>query len=204
MNTLVNTAYWPNLNYLQTVLNAESICIEQYDHYDKQSFRNRCEILSANGLLRLSIPVKKISGTKMLVKDVEISYQEKWQRQHWQAIISAYKNSPYFEYFEDDLKQFYTQEFQFLVAYNTTQLQFLLKALRINKTITLSNQYDVMPIHTNDYRYLIDVKKQESILQLLPYHQTFSEKFSFIPNLSSLDILFNLGLKSKTYLAPAT
>ncbi len=203
MNTIVNTAYWPNLNYLQAVLKAESVCIEQYDHYEKQSFRNRCEILSANGLLRLSIPVKKISGTKSLVKDIEISYQEKWQRQHWQAFISAYKNSPYFEYFEDNLKQFYEQEFQFLVEYNTAQLQFLLKALRITKTITFSNQYAITPINTIDGRHLTDVKKQESLFSLPPYHQTFSEKFAFVPNLSSLDILFNLGLKSKDYLGAA-
>ncbi len=200
MNTIVNTAYWPNLNYLQAVLKAESVCIEQYDHYEKQSFRNRCEILSANGLLRLSIPVKKISGTKSLVKDIEISYQEKWQRQHWQAFISAYKNSPYFEYFEDELKPFYEQEFQFLLEYNTAQLQFLLKALRITKTITFSNQYNVKPINTIDCRHLTEVKKQELFFPLPPYHQTFSEKFAFIPNLSSLDILFNLGLKSKDYL----
>jgi hypothetical protein len=195
MLVCLNTAYWPNLIYLKTVFEADTVCIEQHEHYDKQSFRNRCEILSANGLLRLSIPVKKVSG-KMKLKDVELCYREKWQHQHWKALTSAYKNSPYFEFFEDDIKYFYEREFQFLLEYNTAQLEFLLKALRVSKPITFTEKYLSLFTHGKDARHLTGAK---SILQMdmAPYKQTFSEKYDFVPNLSSLDALFNVGIKTK-------
>ena len=106
MNVLLVTSYWPNLHYFFYVLNASIIQIEQFDNYSKQSYRNRTQILSANGILNLSIPIKKNKSEKV-VNAIEISYKEDWQKNHWRAITSAYKNSPYFDFFEDDLKVFY-------------------------------------------------------------------------------------------------
>lgn len=198
MPILLSTAYWPSLAYLKRVVKADAVVIEQHEHYSKQTYRNRCAILSANGLLRLSIPIQKISGTKQAVHAVEICYREKWQHQHWKAIESAYKNSPYFEFFETDLKPFYQPHFQFLLAYNTQQLNLLLKLLRLQKTITFTETYQAQTGSTNvDLRSLVNTEVVAEEWLSKPYPQTFSDKLNFVPGLSSLDALFNVGLGVK-------
>ena len=122
---LLSTAYLPNIAYLSHVLSYQEIYIEQYEHFIKQTYRNRCELFSSNGKQILSIPLIK-QADKELVKDKRISYAEDWQKQHWRAITSAYKNSPYFEYFEDDLKPFYETPYEFLLEYNTALLHTIL------------------------------------------------------------------------------
>lgn len=201
---LMSTAYWPNLHYFFYVLNAETIHIEQFEHYPKQSFRNRTRILTANGVLDLSIPVKKIS-LKEYTKDVQISYAENWQIKHWRAITSAYKNSPYFEYFEDDLFYFYKQPFETLIDYNLQQLNVILKLLQLKKNIILSKAYEKQPFQLHDVRELIHPKLDfktdplASTLLAKKYYQTFETKFDFRPNLSIIDLLFNCGLKARAY-----
>src|SRR4051812_19762950 len=102
MTPLLSSAYWPNLHYFFYLINYDKADIEQWDNYQKQTFRNRTTILSANGLLDLNIPVKK-SAHKELMKDVEISYSERWQQKHWRAIASAYGSAPYFEFFGEEI-----------------------------------------------------------------------------------------------------
>ena len=98
---LLSTSYLPNINYLSQVLNHDIVFLEKHEHFVKQTYRNRCEILTSNGKLSLSIPLVK-QADKELISDKKISYTEDWQKQHWRAITSAYKNSPYFEFFEDE------------------------------------------------------------------------------------------------------
>jgi len=204
MEVLLSTAYWPNLQYMFYVLNAEKVQLEQHEHYGKQSYRNRCGILSANGPLNLSIPIKK-SQSKELVRDVEISYKENWKAKHWRAIQSAYNNSPYFEYFELDFKHFYKKEYSHLFDYNLEQLHFLLRLFRVEKKIELSPGFQ-KTIEQIDLREKIDPKidfrTDPQVSQVLSkeYYQTFDTKFEFVPNLSILDLLFNKGLESLDYL----
>jgi hypothetical protein len=215
MKSLLSTAYWPNLHYFYYVLNSEVIFIEQFENYQKQSFRNRTQILSANGPLDLSIPVKKKSrvampghATKERTKDVEISYAENWQLNHWRAITSAYKNSPYFEHFEDEIQVFYSKKFENLLDYNRKQLDTVLKILRVKKEIQLTTQFEKEPKDKIDCRENIHPKlefKEDNAVRgriQKPYYQTFEEKFDFVPNLSILDLIFNTGLESLTYLCP--
>ena len=205
MNVLLSTAYWPNLHYFYYILNSETITIESFENYHKQSYRNRTQLLTANGRLDLSIPVKKLN-TKELIKDVEISYREPWQINHWRAITSAYKNSPYFEFFEEEINYFYSNEFKFLLEYNTEQLSLILKLLKIKKEINFTTAFE-KEINTNaDLRNIIHPKiestedaKVSSLLKR-PYYQTFESKFDFIPNLSILDLVFNKGLETIDYL----
>ncbi len=198
MPILLSTAYWPSLAYLKQVVKADAVVIEQHEHYSKQTYRNRCAILSANGRLRLSIPIQKKSGTKQAIRDVEICYREKWQHQHWKAIESAYKNSPYFEFFEADIKPFYQSDFQFLLTYNTQQLDLLLKLLRLQKTVTFTETYQAQTEPTNvDLRSLVTTETVTEEWLLKPYQQTFSDKLNFVAGLSSLDALFNVGLGVK-------
>lgn len=205
MRSLLSSAYWPNLHYFYYVLHSETICIEQFDNYQKQSFRNRTQILSANGTLDLSIPVTK-SHSKELSKDIQISYRENWQQKHWRAIISAYKNSPYFEHFENEIAHFYSGKFDLLLDFNQQQLELLLNMLRIKKNFTRSEHYEKEPDSFFDLREKIhpkiDFKTDMLTLEVLskPYYQTFETKFEFIPNLSILDLLFNKGLETLDYL----
>lgn len=205
MNVLLVTSYWPNLHYFFYVLNASIINIEQFDNYSKQSYRNRTQILSANGILNLSIPIKK-NKSKKVVKSIEISYKEDWQKNHWRAITSAYKNSPYFDFFEEDLKVFYSNKYNLLIDYNTDQLKFIVKVLKQKKNIQLTKQYERNPDSVIDLRTIIHPKQSYLSDKLLAnkldqsYYQTFENKISFTPNLSILDLLFNKGLHTIDYL----
>ena len=205
MNVLLVTSYWPNLHYFFYVLNASIINIEQFDNYSKQSYRNRTQILSANGILNLSIPIKKNKSEKV-ANAIEISYKEDWQKNHWRAITSAYKNSPYFDFFEEDLKVFYSNKYNLLIDYNTDQLKFIVKVLKQKKNIQLTKQYESNPESVIDLRTIIHPKQSYLSDKLVAnkldqfYYQTFENKISFTPNLSILDLLFNKGLHTIDYL----
>ena len=205
MNVLLVTSYWPNLHYFFYVLNASIINIEQFDNYSKQSYRNRTQILSANGILNLSIPIKKNKSEKV-VNSIEISYKEDWQKNHWRAITSAYKNSPYFDFFEEDLKVFYSNKYNLLIDYNIDQLKFIVKVLKQKKNIQLTKQYESNPESVIDLRTIIHPKQSYLSDKLVAnkldqsYYQTFENKISFTPNLSILDLLFNKGLHTIDYL----
>lgn len=205
MNVLLVTSYWPNLHYFFYVLNASIIHIEQFDNYSKQSYRNRTQILSANGILNLSIPIKKNKSEKV-VNAIEISYKEDWQKNHWRAITSAYKNSPYFDFFEEDLKVFYFNKYNLLIDYNIEQLKFIVKVLKQKKNIQLTKQYESNQESVIDLRTIIHPKQSYLSDKLVAnkldqsYYQTFENKISFTPNLSILDLLFNKGLHTIDYL----
>ncbi len=205
MNALLSTAYWPNLHYFYYVLTAESICIERFENYQKQSFRNRTQILSSNGVLNLAIPIKK-QAPKELIKTIEISYAENWQMNHWRAITSAYKNSPYFDFFEDEIKKFYFTKFHLLFDYNLEQMAVILKIIKQQQPITLSSQYLSNPNAYFDLREKIhpkiDFETDKNVTDVLSknYYQTFGDKFGFCANLSVLDLLFNKGLGLTDYL----
>jgi hypothetical protein len=126
---LLSSAYWPNLHSLFYIINNTNVCIDITEPYSKQTYRNRTQILSANGVLNLSIPVKKFKN-KTPINEIALSYAENWQINHWRAFTSAYANSPYFEYFEEEIKPFYSIKFDGLVDFNKKQLETLLKLLK--------------------------------------------------------------------------
>jgi hypothetical protein len=190
---LLSTAYLPNLHYLSQVLNRDAIVLEKHENFVKQSYRNRCEIMSSNGKLSLSIPLIK-QADKELISGKRISYAEGWQKQHWRTITSAYRNSPYFEFFEDDLKPFYEDQFEFLFDYNTQLLQTILQILRVKKQITFTGRFEANPESITDLRSLSDIPVTEC--EVKPYYQVFADKHGFITNLSCLDALFNIGLRT--------
>lgn len=208
MNILLSTAYWPNLHYFYYIFNADTITIEQHDNYNKQSYRNRTRILTANGILDLTVPIKK-NAHKELVSNLQISYSEPWQTKHWRAITSAYKNSPYFDFFEDDIKKMYTTYYEYLIDYNLEQLKIIFGLLRIKKEIILSTEYIKEPENTIDLREHIHPKKTFSKdgpdnFLLKSYYQTFESKFGFTPNLSILDLVLNKGLDTLHYFPKET
>lgn len=189
---LLSTAYLPNILYLSHVINSDKIVLEKHEHFIKQTYRNRCEIVTSNGKLSLSIPLIK-QADKEIISDKKISYSENWQKQHWRAITSAYKNSPYFEFFEDEFKPFYENEYEFLFEYNTQLLRTILHILRLKKQIDFSKQFEFTTTNTVDFRSLSEINSAE-IPTLKPYYQVFADKFGFMSNMSCLDALFNIGL----------
>jgi hypothetical protein len=195
---LLSTAYLPNIDYFTQVLKNDLVLIEACENFQKQSYRNRCTILSANGKLDLSIPLQK-NAEKEGISQKKISYAERWQAKHWRAITSAYKNSPYFEFFEDEFRPFYTENFEFLLNYNTRLLKTTLHLLREKKEIKFTGTYEAEPGVT-DYREAIHPKHESVLKSFKPYKQLFPEKFPFTENLSIIDLLFNHGLNSKDYL----
>ena len=192
---LLSTAYLPNIHYLKSVLQADTIVLEACEHFVRQSYRNRAEVLTSNGKLTLTIPLLKQSE-KEIISNKRISYAENWQHQHWRTIVSSYKSSPYFEFFEDDLKPFYEKKHEFLFEYNTELLKVILHILRIKKDISITSQFEALPKEYKDLRSLSNVNSiADNSAQ--PYYQVFIDKQGFVPNLSCLDALFNVGLETQ-------
>ncbi len=190
---LLSTAYLPNVHYLSQVINFDTIVIEKHENFVKQTYRNRCDIATASGKLSLSIPLIKQTD-KELISDKKISYAEDWQKQHWRTIVSAYKNSPYFEFFEDEFKPFYENQFEFLLDYNTQLLQTILHILRVKKQIEFTQTFELNPPQVIDLRNLSDIEKID--VEVKSYYQVFADKIGFTPNVSCLDALFNIGLNT--------
>jgi hypothetical protein len=191
---LLSTAYLPSVSYLKKILQHETIIIEKNENFTKQTYRNRCDIVSANGLISLSIPLIK-QNNKELISEKKISYTENWQQQHWRTLVSAYKNSPYFDFFEHEFKPFYENKYEYLFDYNLQLLETILKILRVKKTILFTDEYQLKPYNIEDLRILSDLKKNGINLKQQAYYQLFSDKIGFKENLSCIDALFNIGLE---------
>ena len=191
---LLSTTYLPSVFYLKQILQHDTIIIEKNENFIKQTYRNRCDIVSANGLITLSIPLIKQTN-KELISEKKISYTENWQQQHWRTLVSAYKNSPYFDFFEHEFKPFYENKYEYLFDYNLQLLETILKILRVKKTILFTEEYQLTPNNSDDFRILSDLKQTEITLKQTPYYQVFSDKNGFKENLSCIDALFNIGLE---------
>lgn len=196
--TLLSTAYFPPIEYMHYVLSENQVCIEAHENFIKQTYRNRCTIVSANGSLDLTVPLIN-EGNKTLITEKKISYSESWQTKHWRAIESTYNNSPYFEYFEDEIKSVVLKEHEFLFELNKQSLQSILDILRVKVDITYTTEYKNTVENSNDLRSYIS-PKEKSRNDLPAYYQPFSERNGFIANASMLDLLFNEGLGALSYL----
>ena len=177
------------------------ILIEREEHFPKQTYRNRANIYSPEGILTLVVPVVKGSKTHTKIKDVKISYDFRWQQIHWQSLTACYRRSAYFEYYEDDFAAFYDKQKQvpFLFDYNEQLLQLLLKLTKIKTEIKHTDEYHPQYTSIPDFRTSIHPKK-ETELEQKPYFQVFEERKGFLKNLSIVDLLFNQGPQSINYL----
>ncbi len=194
-------AYLPPVSYFMAMFQSESVLLEAHENYVKQSYRNRCKIATANGVETLSIPVESNKGEKAPIRDVRISSHGNWQQTHWRAITSGYRNSPFFEYYEDDFRPFYEKEWTFLWDYNLELLTLVLNLLDVQPAIQLTNEYKSDVLNHNDLRELIHPKK-EPIFITKPYYQVFENKFGFQEDLSIIDLIFNMGNEAILHLSP--
>ncbi|MDM1296631.1 WbqC family protein [Sphingobacterium sp. N143] len=198
---LLPACYLPPVSYFHIIQeNSSPLVIEQYEHFQKQSYRTRARIASANGTQDLIVPIQHGNKDRVPMKDIRISYEFDWQRLHWLSIQTAYRSSAYFEYYEDDFVRFYREKFEYLLDFNVAQLELLLKSIKLKRTITLTAEYNGADEHMVDYRERIHPKKASLLDSPKEYYQVFSDKNGFYPDLSIIDLLFNQGPQSKSYL----
>lgn len=207
MGVLIELQYFPPIAYFAVLLKHENVWIEQFENYQKGSYRNRCHIATANGLLRLSIPLEKGKNNQTTIKEVKIHKDTNWQIQHWRAIKSAYGNAPYFEYYADELLPFFEKKYNYLFDWNLDLLNCIMELFMMPNTLQFTDEYQVdLNENITDFRNVISPKSLESTLfQSISYQQLFTEKHGFIPELSILDVLFCKGPEAvlvidKTYL----
>jgi hypothetical protein len=200
MNILIDIQYLPCIEYFIQILQADTVYLEAYENFQKQSYRNRCRILTTNKIDTLSVPVLK-GNSKILIKEVEIDYTQPWQKIHWRAIQSAYGKAPYFEYFADYFRKLYDKKPRFLWDLNTEAMTVCLNLLRVEKEILFTTEYNKdAGIHvkeTIDMRSLVHPKKQGEMSEV-KYPQVFGR--DFVSNLSIIDLIFNEGPNGKALL----
>lgn len=200
MNTvLLSSAYLPPVSFFTAINNGGDVLIEQYDNYCKQTYRNRCRIATAGGVQTLTVPIVKSTSPKQLMKDVRISDHGEWRHQHWNALESAYMNSPFFMYYQDDFRPFYEKKYEFLIDFNTELTLLIMKLAGISKPIRLTESYIRNTDNNLDLRNLIEPGNNEP-QNPKEYWQVFKQKYGFIGNLSALDLLFNMGPEFPLYL----
>ena len=176
------------------------------EHYVKRSYRNKCSILSANGVMALTVPLSRASSddadlTHAAMKDLKVSYDDNWRHVHWQSLVSAYNMSPFFEYYEDDIKPLFERKFDYLVDLNAEAMDIVNRLLMMDDvTINVSETYIPAQTVELDLRDKITPKTHLNDFNQKEYYQVFSEKYGFQPNLSILDLLFNLGPESRVVL----
>ena len=191
---LLPTAYLAPTNYYAILAQNQKCKIEYYEYFIRQSIRNRCEIYGSNGRLRLTIPKENKNLSKTTINEIKISYTDNWQRSHWNSINSAYNSSPFFEYYKDEFKPFFKKKETYLIDLNSKLQRKILEILNIDNQPTHSHKYHKNGKFTDLRNYDFKNKSQEK------YDQVFMEKHGFMSNLSILDLLFNIGPESKTYL----
>jgi hypothetical protein len=192
--------YLPPVEYfVQLNTYKPGILIEKEEHFPKQTYRNRANIFSPDGVLALTVPVVRGAKNHTKIKDVKISYDFNWQRLHWQSLQACYRRSAYFEYYEDELRPFYEKKFDFLFDYNEQLLQFILKSIKLKVEWAYTESYEAEYPSLFDLRNSINPKKEPDLDQK-PYFQVFEERQGFQKNLSIVDLLFNQGPHSVNYL----
>lgn len=198
--TLLSSAYLAPIEYYRLLNSQSKIVIEQFDHYIKQTYRNRCRIASANGVQTLSIPIVKPDDPKCLTRDIRIADHGNWRHLHWIAIVSAYNSTPFFEYYADDFRPFYEKKYEFLSDFNEELRIKICGLLDISPSVSLSDSFRKELFENEfDYRDAIHPKKP-SLAEFKPYYQVFETRYGFQPNLSIIDLLFNMGPESVLFL----
>ena len=202
--TLLTTTYFGPVEWYQQLNRADVVYLEACESFIKQTYRNRCIIATANGQQALTVPIEH--GGSRLIRDVRISNHGSWRRVHWNALQSAYSESPFFEFYADDLRPFFEQDYEFLYDFNFKIMQKMCELLDIHPHVLHSEKFRMKSV---EFATAHDVSAKgiavaDSTLYTLhstkPYYQVFAHKFGFQPNLSILDLLFCMGPEAIFYL----
>ncbi len=197
----LSSAYLAPVQYYTRLLGEDRVFVERYDNYIKQTYRNRCVIAAANGPLALTVPTEKNEDAKCLMKDIRISDHGNWRHIHWNAMVAAYRNSPFFEYYADDFRHFYDNKYTFLVDFNQELCKVICSLIDIEPKLEMTHTYkEEFSENEFDFREMIHPKRDYTVndknFHPKSYYQVFKDKFGFLPNLSIVDLLFNMGPES--------
>jgi hypothetical protein len=194
---IIDNQYFGNIDYYKILFQFSNIEIEQYETYQKMSFRNRCMVAGSNGVVGLSVPLEKGRGQRELMKDVRISYADNWQVQHWRTIESCYSRAPFFEFYQDGVADLLRRKETFLLDQNLAILSWFKKILKIPGDISLTDRYlKTYPEEVTDRRNSLLPKNYRQSANSPRYTQVFEDRIGFQPNLCILDLLFCCGPRS--------
>ena len=196
---LISTAYLPPVEYFSLIYSADEVLVEREENYLKQTYRNRCYLLSANGKQTLTVPVYLGSIHKTALKNIRIDYSKRWQQVHLRAMSTSYKASPFFEFYFEDIERTILKNHEFLIDLNTELTEVILKILGIKTSIAYTSTFIPIGAIDYDFRYKITPKLQ-SEFTIKEYSQVFNFSSGFVSGLSILDLLFNMGPDSSHYL----
>ncbi len=195
--------YFPPVIFFSTLYKESYVYLDVYEIYRKMSFRNRCLIAGAEGIISLSIPLQDGRNQQLPIKEVLISKTENWQARHWKSIQSAYNRSPFFEFYEPELAELFKKPVTHLADWNLDCLRWVKKKLEWPVEIRLSEAaIPHRPAGINDLRHGL-LPKNYYQGNSIKYRQVFEERTGFFPNLSVLDLLFNTGRQAADLLATA-
>ncbi len=200
MNLLIEYQYLSSVILFKNSFYFSHIIFEQYEFYQKMSFRNRCVIAGANGVITLSIPLADGRDQKKISKDVRIANAHHWQDQHWKTIVSCYNKSPWFEFYKEELHELYLRKFSFLVDWNLACFEWIVKKLELPISYSVSSYFAKQYDATDDWRNKI-LPRNYTDFKAVKYRQVFEERIGFLPNLSILDLLFCEGKGARSLLA---
>ena len=196
---LLSSAYLPPVEYFAHILNAAEVFIEREENYLKQSYRNRCYILSPQGPQLLTVPVYLGSFHKTPIKDIKIDYSKRWQQIHLRALTASYSSSPYFLYYFESIEKIIQTRYRYLLDLNLDLLQAILKIIKIEIRISYTTEFSPVEKKQGDFRYSISPKKVSNYL-CKNYLQVFNSELGFVPGLSIVDLVFNTGPEAVNYL----
>ena len=184
--------YFSPIAQFQKLVLADSVVFEVFDNYQKQTYRNRFNIYSPNGLQSLSIPILHNNGIRQRTKDVKIENSFPWQKNHFKSLENAYRSSPYFEFYEDDIAPLYEKSQKFLIDFLLKTQELSLEMLQLSDSFSKTTTYELSYPENQDFRFLALAKSKNTYTSKV-YKQVFDNKYGFIPNLSILDLIFNEG-----------
>lgn len=198
---LLSSAYWAPVQYYTKLCRYPEVWVEAHEHYVKQTYRNRCVIASPNGTQALTVPIVKPETDKCPIKDIRISDHGNWRHLHWNALESAYRNTPFFEYYADDFLPFYTRKWDFLLDFNEAICRKVCELVDLAPKVSRTPAYGMIAgdVACDDFRMSVSPKadyRLDAAFSPVSYYQVFQERFGFIPNLSMADLLFNMGPES--------
>ncbi|MEM6719934.1 MAG: WbqC family protein [Bacteroidota bacterium] len=204
VSILVHPTYFPSIAHYVLFAKAEHLVYEMEDNFQKQTYRNRTYIYGANGKLMLNVPVRHSKRSlHQKYKEIQIADETAWQRLHWKSLESAYRTSPYFEYYEDEFRPVFEKKYDYLIDLNYDTIQVINDCLQLDVQTSQTNTYQSIVTDQQDFRKLVNVKKEPDH-GFASYTQVFDSKFGFIGNLSILDLLFNEGTNALSYLEQQT
>ena len=200
MQVLLSTTYFGPVQWYQKLHRADAVLMEQWESFQKQTYRNRFLIATTNGVQALTVPVER--GSSSLIRDMRISDHGNWRHLHWMALQSAYGESPFFEYYQDDIRPFFEKRWDYLMDYNEAICKKMCELIDIQPQIDRTIEFVLEPSDVIDMRAAINPKRPapDADFTPKPYYQVYTQKHGFLPNLSVLDLLFNMGPESIFYL----